>query len=82
MTGSTEWPTITWMVNGTEIISTTTRMASGITGSAGSYTTSLTFSPLRASDAGTFTCKTSLGNITSSQIYNVGVLGECTYGVV
>ena len=83
MTGSTEQPTITWLDNVTEIISTPTRMVSGITGSAGSYSSALMFSPLRASDTGTFTCRATLvlGNVASSQIFNVGVQGECVYDV-
>ena len=81
VTGSTDQPTITWLDNGTEIISTTARMVSGVTGSAGSYSSTLTFSPLRASDAGMFMCRASLGNVTNSQAYDVAVLGECIRGI-
>ena len=82
VTGSTDQPTITWLDNGTEIISTTARMVSGVTGSAGSYSSTLTFSPLRASDAGMLMCGASLGNITNSQAYDIAVLGECIYVVL
>ena len=81
VTGSTDQPTITWMDNSTEIISTTARMISEITGSAGSYSNTLIFSPLRASDAGMFKCRATLGNVESSQIFNVAVRGECIYMV-
>ena len=80
MTGSTGQPTITWMVNGAVISSNNTKMVSGITGSDGSYSNTLMFSPLRASDAGTFTCRAILGDASNSQTYTVAVLGECMYG--
>ena len=78
VTGSDDQPTITWLDNDSEITSTTTRMVSEITGSAGSgYSRTLTFSPLRASDAGTFTCRATLGNIASSKDVEVAVQGKC-----
>jgi hypothetical protein len=81
VTGSTEEPTIIWLDNATEITSTAARMVSGITGSADSgYSSILTFSPLRASDAGTFTCRATLGNVTNSQVFDVAVQGKCMYG--
>ena len=40
--GSTDQPDITWVDNGTEITSTTARVVSNITGSAGSYSSSYT----------------------------------------
>ena len=78
VTGSDDQPTITWLDNDTEITSTATRMVSGITGSAGSgYSSTLMFTPLRASDAGTFICRATLGNVASSKDVEVAVQGKC-----
>ena len=76
VTGSTDQPTITWMVNGAVISSTTTRMVSGITGSAGSYSTTLTFNPLAASHAGTYTCRATLDSAMDSASTTITVQSE------
>ena len=82
VTGSTEEPAITWLDDGTEIISTTTRMVSEVTGSAGSYSSTLIFTPLRASDAGLLMCRATLGNATNNQTYVVAMEGEYIYNVL
>ena len=82
VTGSTEEPAITWLDDGTEIISTTTRMVSEVTGSAGSYSSTLIFTPLRASDAGMLMCRATLGNATNNQTYVVAMEGEYMYNVL
>ena len=63
VTGSTSQPTITWLVNNTEISSDAARTVSMTNGSAGSYSRMLTFNPLAASHAGTYTCKAALGSV-------------------
>ena len=62
VTGSTDQPTITWMVNGT--------------GSAGSYSTTLTFNPLAASHAGTYTCRATLDSAMDSASTTITVQSE------
>ena len=81
--GSTLQPTVTWMDDGVEISSTdTTRTVSMTNHSFGGYfSTSLSFSPLRASDAGMFTCSATLEDAMNSQSFNVTVQGMCTYSV-
>ena len=75
--GSSEQPTITWLDNnGAEISSSTTRMVSATSGSAGSYSITLTFNPLAASDAGRYTCRATLGSTMGSVIWVVNVQGK------
>ena len=63
VTGSTEQPTITWMVNDAEISSSdAARTVSVTSGSAGRYSSTLTFNPLAASHAGTYTCRATLSS--------------------
>ena len=77
VTGSTDTPTITWLDDGVEIPSTDpTRIVSMTTGSPGSYSSTLMFNPLRASDAGTYTCRTILGSATDSASFDVTVRGK------
>ena len=76
VTGSTDQPTIIWLDNGAVISSTTTRMVSGITGSAGSYSTTLTFNPLAASHAGTYTCRATLDSAMDSASRTITVQSE------
>ena len=79
VTGSTDTPTITWLDDGVEIPSTDpTRMVFITTGSPGSYSSTLMFNPLRASDAGMFMCRAALGGAMNSQSFNVTVQGKCT----
>ena len=71
VTGSTDTPTITWLdpMNSqvpSEMISTT-----------GSMTT-LTFNPLSASHAGTYTCRAILGDAIGAAMEEITVQGECT----
>ena len=80
VTGSIDTPTITWLDDGLVINSTdhaATRMVSMTTGSTGSYSSTLTFSPLRASDAGMFVCRAILGDAMNSQSFSVAVQGKC-----
>ena len=77
VTGSTDTPTITWLDDGVEIPSTDpTRIVSMTTGSPGSYSSTLMFNPLRASDAGTYTCRTILRSATDSASFDVTVRGK------
>ena len=84
VTGSTAQPIITrWVYDGMEINSTDpTRMVSMTTGSAGSYSSTLMFSPLRASDAGMFVCQAILGDAMNSQSFSVAVQGKLVYGII
>ena len=76
VTGSTNQPTITWMVNDALINSTTTRMVSEITGSDGSYSTTLIFNPLAASHAGTYACRATLENTVELNLTDITVTSE------
>ena len=76
VTGSTDQPTITWLDNGTEISSTIARMVSEITGSASSYSSTLTFNPLAASHAGTYTCRATLDSAMDSASRTITVQSE------
>ena len=65
VTGSTDQPTITWLdpMNN--------QITSGVE-TTGSMST-LTFSPLAASDAGRYTCRATLSSMTHSQAFTVTV---------
>ena len=84
VTGSTDPPTITWLGDGVEITTNSSRTVSATTsdGSNG-YSSTLTFNPLSASHAGTYTCRATVGggaqtNSPSDQeIVDVRVQGEC-----
>ena len=80
VTGSTDQPTITWLDDGVEITSSdATRMVSATTmSSGGSYSSILTFNPLSASHAGTYTCRVMVGGVTASQTFMVNVNGVYT----
>ena len=61
VTGSTEQPTIIWMENGAEINSSdAARTVSVTSGSAGRYSSILTFDPLAASHARKSVCRATL----------------------
>ena len=61
VTGSIDTPTITWMNDGVEILSSDpARNVSETTDCAGCYSSTLIFSPLRASDAGIFVHRATL----------------------
>ena len=81
MTGSTDQPTITWLDHhdDDEIISSdATRMVLAATmNSDGSYSSTLTFTPLAASDAGMFMCRATLGDAVQTASVNVTVEGKC-----
>ena len=65
--GSADQLIILWMGNqGTEIIPE-------ISGSDGSYSSTLTFSPLRASDAGTYMCNATLGDLDAMDTATVDI---------
>ena len=77
VTGSTDTPTITWLDNGVEISSSDpTRMVSMTTGSPGSYSSTLMFNPLSASDAGLYTCRAVLGSAVDTETMDVTVQSE------
>ena len=59
-----------------------TKMVSITTGSAGSYSSTLMFNPLRASDVGMFICRATLGSATNSQSFNVAVRGKCMCAII
>ena len=74
VTGSTEHPTITWMVNGAEISSSdAARTVSVTSGFAGRYSSTLTFNLLAASHAGTYTCRAALGSAEDTASRTVDV---------
>ena len=78
VTGSNDQPTITWLDDDVEISSSdATRMVSVITMNPGSsYSSTLTFAPLSASDTGTYTCRV----MAESQTFMVNVNGVYTLG--
>ena len=70
-TGPIDQPTITWLVNnGVEIGSSdAARTVSVTNGSTGSYSNTLTFSPLAASHAGTYTCRATVGDVIKNDVF-------------
>ena len=64
VTGSTDQPTITWLDDGAEITSKSSIRTVSETTSDGSngYSSTLTFDPLSASHAGTYTCRATVGS--------------------
>ena len=69
MTGSTDQPTITWLdpMNNpvpSEMVTTTGSMST------------LTFNPLAASHAGTYTCRVTAGGVTETKTFTVIVNGR------
>ena len=78
VTGSTNQPTITWLHDGDEIASSATRMVSATTVNSGdgSYSSTLTFTPLMASDAGMFMCRATLGDAIQTASIDVTVQGK------
>ena len=76
VTGSTDQPSITWLEGDVEISNSTTRTVSAPTmrPSGGSYSNTLTFSPLAASHAGTYTCRaTAAGNLMDTGMMVVSI---------
>ena len=86
VTGSTDTPTITWLDDGVEIATNSSRTVSSTTsdGSNG-YSSTLTFSPLSASHAGTYTCRATVlvdggmrtNSLSNHEVVDVAVQGEC-----
>ena len=77
MTRSDDQPVITWLDEGVEIPSSDpTRTVSDTSGSGGSYSSTLTFNPLSASHAGTYTCRATLGSAVDSASRNINVQSE------
>ena len=68
VTGSTDQPTFTWLnpINNTVL--------SGMVTTTGSMST-LTFSPLTVSNAGTYTCRVTAGGVTETQTTTVVISG-------
>ena len=62
--GSTDQPTFTWLDP------TNNPVPSGMVTTTGSMST-LTFSPLAASHAGTYTCRVTAGGETETQTYDI-----------
>ena len=82
VTGSTDPPTITWLGDGVEITTNSSRTVSATTsgGSNGySWTSTLTYYPLSAAHAGTYTCRATVDGNSAQEIVNVlvAVPGEC-----
>ena len=77
MTGSADQPTIIWLDDDSEITSSdATRMVSATTMNPdGSYSSTLTFTPLAVSDAGMFMCRATLGDAVETASRDVTV--EC-----
>ena len=84
VTGSTDQPTITWLNSGAQIMSDATRMVSATTMNAGDggYSSTLTFNPLAASHAGTYTCRAMVGEAVQSETMEVTVESECISTVI
>ena len=77
VTESDDQPVITWLDEGVEIPSSDpTRTVSDTSGSAGSYSSMLMFSRLSASDAGTYTCRATLGSAMDSESTTITVQSE------
>ena len=63
VTGSTDQPSIIWLVAGVEVPSSDpTRTVLVTSGSTSGYSNTLTFHPLAASHAGTYTCRATVGS--------------------
>ena len=69
MTGSTDLPNIIWLNQMNNVI------ISGVV-TSGSMST-LTFNPLAASHAGTYTCRATLGNIEEDELTVIIIKGMC-----
>ena len=77
VTESDDQPIITWLDEGVEIPSSDpTRTVSDTSGSAGSYSSMLMFNRLSASDAGTYTCRATLGSAMDSESTTITVQSE------
>ena len=70
VTGSADQPTITWLMGPMDNMIT-----SGVVRTSGSMST-LTFNPLAASDAGTYTCRATLGSAMDSASRTITVQSE------
>ena len=78
VTGSTDQPTITWLDDGDEITFSANRMVSATTVNSGDgiYSSTLTFTPLMATDAGMFMCRATLGDAVQTVSMDVTVQGK------
>ena len=77
VTGSNDQPTITWLEDGAEITSSATRMVSTTTmNSSDGYSSTLTFTPLSAFDAGMFMCRATLGDVMQIASIALNVEGK------
>jgi hypothetical protein len=79
VSGSPDQPTILWLGDSAEIDFDTdaTRTVSMTSGSAGSYSSTLTFNPLAASHAGTYICRATLGSAEVNGSTVVIIKGTC-----
>ena len=77
VTGSTDQPTIIWLDDGAEITSSdaTRNVSATIMNPGSSYSSTLTFTPLSASDAGMFMCRATLGDAVETA--STDVIVEC-----
>ena len=77
--GSTNqpFPTITWLdSSNSQVIAGTTRTVSAtMMDSVGAYYSLLSFNPLLESDAGLYTCRVMVGNMTEVKTQNITVNG-------
>ena len=71
VTGSIDQTTFTWLYNSSNITSDISRIDTG----DGSYSSNLTFSPLAASHAGTYTCRVTARGETETQTNTTTVNG-------
>ena len=78
VTGSTDQTIITWLDDGDEVTFFANRMVSATTVNPGdgSYSSTLAFTPLMASDAGMFLCKATLGDAVQTASMDVTVQGK------
>ena len=78
-TGPTDQPTITWLDDDIEInpVDATRRVSETKINSGGSYSRTLTFNPLAASDAGMFMCRATLGDTMQTASIAISVEGKC-----
>ena len=75
VTGSTDQPTITWLVDGCEITTNATWIVSATSVDGDNYSSTLTFNPLAASYAGTYTCVVTIGGANQTNTSTVIVNG-------
>ena len=77
VTGSIDQPTIHWLDDGVEIASSdATRNVSEISINEGSYSSTLTFTPLAVSDEGVFVCRVMIEEVIKNHSITITVRSE------